>query len=166
VPGTKFNSRKEDVIGEDYLGIMIFRFYFRCTRCQAEIAMKTDPKNSDYIVETGASRNYEPWRDKASDKEAAEAVGLYSCWIQMTHSLQAPGFNPCEPIKWVTGFKVCFFKLNLYRYTAEREAEEEGNSMVALENRTLESKREMDIMAALDEMQSLNKRWGGTSVLF
>jgi hypothetical protein len=54
----------------------------------------------------------------------------------------------------------------LYRYTAEREAEEEGNSMVALENRTLESKREMDIMAALDEMQSLNKRWGGTSVLF
>lgn len=79
MPGTKFNSRKEDVIGEDYLGIMIFRFYFRCTRCQAEIAMKTDPKNSDYIVETGASRNYEPWRDKASDKEAAEAVGLYSC---------------------------------------------------------------------------------------
>lgn len=28
----------------------------------------------------------------------------------------------------------------------------------ALENRTLDSKREMDIMNALDEMQSLNKR--------
>jgi hypothetical protein len=53
VKGTKFNSRKEDVIGEDYLGITIFRFYFRCTRCSAEIAMKTDPKNSDYVVETG-----------------------------------------------------------------------------------------------------------------
>jgi len=24
--------------------------------------MKTDPQNSDYIVESGASRNYEPWR--------------------------------------------------------------------------------------------------------
>ena len=39
--GTKFNARKEDVKGEDYLGIQIFRFYFRCTRCSAELAMKT-----------------------------------------------------------------------------------------------------------------------------
>lgn len=30
--------------------------------------------------------------------------------------------------------------------------------MKQLENRTLDSKREMDIMAALDEMQSLNAR--------
>ena len=41
--GTKFNSRKEDVIGEDYLGLMIFRFYFRCTRCSAELVMKVGP---------------------------------------------------------------------------------------------------------------------------
>ena len=30
--------------------------------------------------------------------------------------------------------------------------------MKALENRTLDSKREMDIMAALDELQTLNRR--------
>jgi hypothetical protein len=24
--------------------------------------MKTDPQNSDYVVESGASRNFEPWR--------------------------------------------------------------------------------------------------------
>jgi hypothetical protein len=36
--------------------------------------MKTDPKNSDYIVEAGASRNYEPWRDK--DEQARGAAWL------------------------------------------------------------------------------------------
>ena len=75
--------------------------------------MKTDPQNSDYTVERGASRNYEPWRDKEAQQDEAER---------------------------------------------EREEEEEGNAMAALENRTKESKREMDIMAALDEMRSLNSR--------
>ncbi|KAJ0242821.1 hypothetical protein HA466_0200910 [Hirschfeldia incana] len=54
--GTKFNSRVEDVIGEAYLGIKIVRFYFRCTHCDAELTMKTDPINSDYIAESGATR--------------------------------------------------------------------------------------------------------------
>ena len=70
--GTKFNSRKEDAAGEEYLGIQIFRFYFKCPRCSAELAMKTDPKNSDYVVEAGATRNYEPWRDK--DEQARPAA--------------------------------------------------------------------------------------------
>ena len=35
--------------------------------------MKTDPKNSDYTVEAGATRNYEPWRDK---DEQARAYAL------------------------------------------------------------------------------------------
>lgn len=34
--------------------------------------MKTDPENADYTVEKGASRNYEPWREK--DRATAEAV--------------------------------------------------------------------------------------------
>ena len=43
---------------------MVFRFYFRCSKCGAEMSMKTDPKNSDYIMEQGATRNHEPWREK------------------------------------------------------------------------------------------------------
>lgn len=39
-----------------------------------------------------------------------------------------------------------------------REEEERGNAMKALENRTKDSKREMDIMEALDEMKSLKAR--------
>lgn len=117
--GTKFNSRKEDVIGDTYLGIQIFRFYFKCTKCSAEITMKTDPQNSDYIVESGASRNYEPWRaeDEVVDKEKQK-----------------------------------------------RETEEMGDAMKSLENRTLDSKREMDIMAALDEMKSMKSRHAIVSV--
>ncbi|XP_021832748.1 coiled-coil domain-containing protein 94 homolog [Prunus avium] len=117
--GTKFNSRKEDVVGETYLGIQIFRFYFKCTKCSAELAMKTDPQNSDYVVEAGATRNFEPWRneDEELDKEKQK-----------------------------------------------RESEEMGDAMKSLENRTQDSKREMDIMAALDEMKSMKARHFNVSV--
>uniref|UniRef100_A0A2P2JP20 Splicing factor YJU2 n=1 Tax=Rhizophora mucronata TaxID=61149 RepID=A0A2P2JP20_RHIMU len=117
--GTKFNSRKEDVIGETYLGIQIFRFYFKCTKCAAEVTIKTDPQNSDYVVESGATRNFEPWR--AEDEEVEKT-------------------------------------------TQKREAEEMGDAMKALENRTLDSKREMDILAALDEMKSMKSRHATVSV--
>ncbi|KAJ4749831.1 Coiled-coil domain-containing protein [Rhynchospora pubera] len=111
--GTKFNSRKEDVVGETYLGIQIFRFYFKCTKCSAEITFKTDPQNSDYTVESGASRNFEPWRDQ---DEAAE------------------------------------------NEKRKRDAEEMGDAMKSLENKALDSKKDMDILAALEEMRSMKSR--------
>jgi len=43
--------RRETVWNENYLGIRIHRFYFKCTYCYAEITFKTDPKNHDYVVE-------------------------------------------------------------------------------------------------------------------
>ncbi|PKU74435.1 splicing factor YJU2 [Dendrobium catenatum] len=111
--GTKFNSRKEDVIGETYLGIQIFRFYFKCTKCSAEVTIKTDPQNSDYVVESGASRNFEPWR---GEEEAAE------------------------------------------KEKQKRETEELGDAMKSLENRALDSKQDMDILSALEEMRSMKSR--------
>ncbi|KAK4796762.1 hypothetical protein SAY86_029088 [Trapa natans] len=117
--GTKFNSRKEDVEGEKYLGIQIFRFYFKCTKCSAELTMKTDPKNSDYVVEYGATRNFEPWRSTDEVMDDAKR---------------------------------------------KREAEEMGDAMKSLENRTLDSKREMDILAALDETKSLKSRHATVSL--
>ncbi|TVU34301.1 hypothetical protein EJB05_16132 [Eragrostis curvula] len=117
--GTKFNSRKEDVVGETYLGIQIFRFYFKCTKCSAEITFKTDPQNSDYTVESGASRNFEPWReaDEVADGEKKK-----------------------------------------------RDAEEMGDAMKALENRATDSKQDMDILAALEEMRSMRSRHAGVTV--
>lgn len=112
--GTKSNSRKEDVIGERYLGRMqIYRFYTKCTRCSSEIAYKTDPKNLDYVVESGARRNFEPWRaeEEKADKEKRK-----------------------------------------------REAEEMGDAMKSLANRTLDSKREMEMIASLDELKSMKSK--------
>ncbi|KAH9667464.1 coiled-coil protein (DUF572) [Citrus sinensis] len=71
---TKFNFRQED-----------------CTRCSAELTIKTDPQNSDYVVESGA--------------------------------------------------------------TAEEERDGD-DAMKALEKRTLDSKREMDTLGALDDIMS------------
>ncbi|KAE9029036.1 hypothetical protein PR003_g10452 [Phytophthora rubi] len=41
---------------------------------------------------------------------------------------------------------------------AQRADEEKGDAMKALENRTLDSKREMDILDALDEIKAINQR--------
>lgn len=72
----KFNARREKVTGEDYLGLMIFRFYIRCPRCVAEITFKTDLKNCDYEMEHGASRNFMAQtlmkREEAAAKEEKE----------------------------------------------------------------------------------------------
>eukprot|EP01103_Thecamoeba_quadrilineata_P013995 TRINITY_DN4037_c0_g1_i1.p1 TRINITY_DN4037_c0_g1~~TRINITY_DN4037_c0_g1_i1.p1 ORF type:complete len:282 (-),score=62.37 TRINITY_DN4037_c0_g1_i1:66-890(-) len=111
--GKKFNSRKETVIGEEYLGVKIFRFYVKCTRCSSELTIKTDPKNSDYVCEMGASRNFEPWRENQKIIDEAKQ---------------------------------------------QRKKEEEGDAMKALENRTVDSKKEMDILDALDELRSMKAR--------
>ncbi|KAL3736069.1 hypothetical protein ACJRO7_025076 [Eucalyptus globulus] len=117
--GTKFNSREEEVVGDTYLGIEIFRFYLKCTECSAELTIKTDPRNSDYVVEWGVTGNFEPWRELD------------------------------EVVK------------NAKR---RRAAEETGNAMKSLENKTLDSKKEMNVVAALDEMKSMKSRHTTVSV--
>lgn len=44
--------------------------------------MKTDPQNSDYVVESGATRNFEPWR-------AEDEVRFYNhttLWVFVLHT--------------------------------------------------------------------------------
>lgn len=82
------------------------------TLCSSEITFKTDPKNTDYVAEHGAQRNFEPWRDTKAEEEDRLA------------------------------------KLE----------EEENNPMKALENRQVDSKREMDILDALQDIREKNAR--------
>jgi hypothetical protein len=83
------------------------------TLCSAEITFKTDPKNTDYTAEHGASRNFEPWREERAVEEEDRLMKL---------------------------------------------EEEENNPMKALENRTTDSKREMDILDALQDIRARNAR--------
>lgn len=87
--------------------------YFCSTLCSAEITFKTDPKNTDYAAEHGASRNFEPWREERAVEEEDRLAKL---------------------------------------------EEEENNPMKALENRTVDSKREMDILDALQDIRARNAR--------
>jgi len=77
--GTKFTSKCETIKGESYLGLKVYRFYGRCRHCWAEFTFKTDPKNSDYTMESGGKRTYEAWKDAdlaeaqlKNEKEEAE----------------------------------------------------------------------------------------------
>jgi len=70
--GRKFNARKEDVEDMDYLGLRIYRFYIKCTACVSEICFRTDPENCDYVLESGATRNFEALH-RAQEQAEAEA---------------------------------------------------------------------------------------------
>ncbi|XP_026576148.1 YJU2 splicing factor homolog [Pseudonaja textilis] len=111
--GKKFNARKETVQNESYLGLPIFRFYIKCTRCLAEITFKTDPENTDYAMEHGATRNFQA--EKLLEEEEK-------------------------------------------RLQKEREDEELNNPMKVLENRTKDSKLEMEVLENLQELKELNQR--------
>ncbi|XP_039951470.1 splicing factor YJU2 [Bactrocera tryoni] len=111
--GKKFNARKEDVENETYLGIRIYRFYIKCTRCLQEISFKTDPKNTDYEIEAGATRNFMAL--KLAEEQARRQI--------------------------------------------EEEREEEANNpMKLLENRTQQSRNEIEMLESLEELRDLNRR--------
>ena len=103
--GRKYNTRKETAAGEDYLGIAIQRFYFKCTNCGGEFTIKTDPKNSTYVVESGATRN--------------SYIELNERQLELEEQRQQQEAGAIDTIK-------------------------------ALENRTEELRREMDIYDSLD----------------
>lgn len=77
--GKKFNMKRETAEGEFYLGLRIFRFYFKCPNCLADISFKTDLENCDYQMEHGAMRMFEAFKlyqveeKKKKEKEDEDA---------------------------------------------------------------------------------------------
>ncbi|CAI4605821.1 ASN_collapsed_G0032870.mRNA.1.CDS.1 [Saccharomyces cerevisiae] len=72
----KFNGKKE-LLTEKYLdSIKIYRLTISCPRCANSIAFRTDPGNSDYVMEVGGVRNYVPQKpnDDLNAKTALESI--------------------------------------------------------------------------------------------
>ncbi|AJS54607.1 Yju2p [Saccharomyces cerevisiae YJM1478] len=72
----KFNGKKEQ-LKEKYLdSIKIYRLTISCPRCANSIAFRTDPGNSDYVMEVGGVRNYVPQKpnDDLNAKTAVESI--------------------------------------------------------------------------------------------
>ena len=69
--GRKFNSKKEAMGGPNgkYLGITRWRFYIKCTHCSRPLTFLTDPKNADYEMESGGTRNYEIQKDRVATED-------------------------------------------------------------------------------------------------
>jgi hypothetical protein len=98
---------------ESTLAFNAIVFYIKCTGCSRPVTFLTDPKNADYEMESGATRNYEVYKDKEKTEE---------------HEV------------------------------AQKEEEEKEDPMKALENRVLESQREMQDLDNLEEIKAMNMR--------
>lgn len=110
---TDFILRYFTTIAKTTKRFLKYNILFQCTRCLQEISFKTDPKNCDYEIEAGATRN--------------------------------------------------FMALKLAEEQAQREEdelrkEEANNPMKLLENRTIQSKNEIELLESLEELRDLNKR--------
>jgi Saf4/Yju2 protein len=113
--GRKYNAKKENMDGPEgrYLGIQRYRFYFKCNHCSRTLTLLTDPKNTDYEMELGGTRNYDVHKDKKNTED---------------------------------------------EFDAQKEQEEKEDPMRALENRVLDSQREMADMDNMEEILAMNRK--------
>lgn len=113
---TKVNAKKEAAKGMDYIKVKRIRFRFKCSVCKSFITFLTDPKNTDFEMESGATRAYE-FKQEVSETERAAA-----------EKAEAEG------------------------------ADGDGkSSMQKLEQRTLDSKKQMDKLEQLELLRSKSR---------
>lgn len=112
------------------------RFYIKCTRCLQEISFKTDPKNTDYEIEAGATRNF-----MALKLGEFAFHGVEENWKFFNHS-----------------FDFFIAEEQAQREEDEEKEEEATNPMKLLEKRTQQSKQELELLESLEELKDLNRR--------
>ncbi|KAL7581062.1 hypothetical protein ACA910_005865 [Epithemia clementina (nom. ined.)] len=137
--GRKFNSKKEPVQGSagKYLGIQRFRFYIKCSHCSRPISFLTDPKHADYEMEHGATRNFEMHRNTKKETTTDEGGGGGGGGGGDGTADQQDDEDEED---------------NGQKFNAK------DDPMKALENRVLDSQREMADLDNLEEIKAMNAR--------
>ncbi|KAJ4850125.1 hypothetical protein Tsubulata_000596, partial [Turnera subulata] len=145
-------QHKQLVVSETYLGVHILRFYSRCPNCSAEFVIKTDPKNCDYVVESGATRL--PEDEKECTNCSAEFV-FRTDPKNSDYVLESRATRNFEP------WRAEDVEAGHRKRRRGEEEEEMGDALKGLESRTRDSKREMDDLAALEELKSIKSTHAG-----
>lgn len=147
------------------------RFFIKCTRCASEIVFRTDPQNADYHMEHGATRGNPSllacclWPPSSSSPfpspccaTSLDASGRHD---GVSIGLFCDDLLPSGERDWggAGNYEVWNDRREQEEGAIqEREEEESGDAMKTLENRTMDSKIEMDILDSLDDTKLINER--------
>eukprot|EP01053_Blabericola_migrator_P000256 Blabericola_migrator_1__255@NODE_1068_length_5539_cov_59_002376_g356_i1_p3_GENE_NODE_1068_length_5539_cov_59_002376_g356_i1NODE_1068_length_5539_cov_59_002376_g356_i1_p3_ORF_typecomplete_len277_score70_26DUF572/PF04502_13/1e55DUF4639/PF15479_6/0_019zfLITAFlike/PF10601_9/1_1e02zfLITAFlike/PF10601_9/1_7_NODE_1068_length_5539_cov_59_002376_g356_i113082138 len=145
--GTKFNSKVERLRDVDYLSIPIWRFYGRCPHCRHQIVFKTDPKNTDYVLESGGTRTYNPHRDAKLADEALKEAEEEEMQEDAVKALEIKSYSTAEELKSMAALDE-LRRLNKKFFSKNIEA-----SQFALEKLHERHEEEMDKLDA-EEMEA------------
>lgn len=143
--GRKFNARKQ-TLDERYLSIPIYRFHIRCTRCSGEITFRTDPK-SKFEYNATTTSVYKKLTTLLDNDYQCEhgAKRNFEVWRDETDEK----YNDETEEQTLD---------RLEREHGAKEEQLERDKMAELEDKMLDSKREMQIADALDEIRTRNAR--------
>ncbi|KAL3869786.1 hypothetical protein ACJMK2_042423 [Sinanodonta woodiana] len=68
--GVRYNAEKKKV--GNYFSTPIYQFRMKCHLCNNYFEIKTDPKNHDYVIVTGARRKEQRWDPKENEQIVPE----------------------------------------------------------------------------------------------
>jgi len=141
--GRKFNARKQ-TLEEKYLSIPVYRFYIRCTRCSGEITFKTDPKSK---------RSHHPIQHRYTLTIYLTDMD-YVCESGAKRNFEA--WRDAKDGKYNETEEETLDRLEREENTEQEQLERD--KMAELEDKMQDSKREMQIADALDEIRTRNAR--------
>jgi len=148
--GTELFVHKEEVIGEKYPNFEIYLICFNCTNCSAELWIRSDPENKDYVVESGATKKHAKEGDDqvaVSKKQNGEAEqgGDALKSLENTTLDSKTGIAALDEMKSMEIVVTRKRKAHPFLMT---------DALKSVDNTTLDSKREITAVKKMKSMES------------
>ncbi|XP_050281561.1 uncharacterized protein LOC126722451 isoform X2 [Quercus robur] len=165
--GTHLAVYKEEVLDERYLDFECCLICLKCTNCSAKIWIRSDPENRDYFVESGATKkrqaavskkpNYQVAVSKKRKREAEEGGDALKSLENTTlgSKIEIAALDEMKSMESQHAAVSADAMLEDLPAKAAKKILALWGAAKYVENRTLDSKREI---AALDEMKSLESQ--------